>query len=278
MTEPLYFITSIYTINPIYRNRLYQLINKFTYKYSKKDVEHLYHLIQSNEPDHKIIEYVISRKSTIKEITMDSKKRGDKFATEWSEIIPKGKYTNYLDVGCNTGSITVPFGTKLGLKSANIYGIDITNFGAQTIKPLPGFTYTQYDGYHIPHPDEKFDIITCSMVLHHVKYPQILLPEIRRVMKLGGIILIKEHNAYAPQLEWLIELEHLLYEVTESNTTYDEFKKNYYQKLFTRETLDDLMLGYGFEKKDVDSERIIRKYYVYNPTKNFYQIYIKKSI
>ena len=279
--ELSYLINSIYMISPICRNRLYQLLNKFTRSYSKTDVEFLYQLIENKEPDKKIIEWIISKKATLKEITMDSKKRGEKFSLEWNEVlegIKHPQFSTYLDIGCNTGSITVPFGQKLGLKSDKIYGIDVTNFGAQKIKPVSGLVYPQFDGYRIPHADSMFDVVTCSMVLHHVEYPQILLPEIRRVMKSDAILLIKEHNCYEPVLEWMIELEHLLYEVTDTDTTYDEFKKRYFQKLFTKKSLDTLMYSNGFTKMKIRSPKINQKYYTYNPTKNFYRVYVKTNI
>lgn len=287
--EPLFLINSIYMISPICRIRLYQLFNKFIRSYSQEDIDNLYQLIENKKSDSEIIEWVISRKnkkdSSAKaistSITMDSAKRGEKFAIEWMEVLgdfSDKKFSNFLDIGCNTGSITVPFGKKLGLGSDQIHGIDITNFGLQTIKPIPGFSYQQYDGYHIPHPDANFDIVTCAMVLHHVEYPQILLPEIRRIMKPNAILLIKEHNCYESSLEWLIELEHMLYEVTESDTTYEDFKKRYYQKLFTKKSLDTLMASNGFTKIKIKSTKILKKYYTYNPTKNFYRIYAKIEI
>jgi len=283
--EASFLINSIYMISPICRNRLYQLFNKFVRFYSQEDIDKLYQLIENKKSDNEIIDWVVSRKnkkdSSTKAITMDSTKRGEKFALEWIEVLGKfsdKKFSGYLDIGCNTGSITVPFGKKLGLGSDQIHGIDITNFGSQTIKPIPGFSYQQYDGYHISHPDAKFDMVTCAMVLHHVEYTQILLPEIRRIMKPDAILLIKEHNCYEKSLEWLIELEHMLYEVTESDTTYQDFKKRYYQKLFTKKSLDSIMESNGFNKIEIKSNKILNKYYVYNPTKHFYGIYTKNII
>ena|ERR1700722_5582721 len=40
-----------------------------------------------------------------------------------------------------------------------------------------------YDGKHIPFPDESFDALFCGEVLEHVFDPELVLPEIRRVLK-----------------------------------------------------------------------------------------------
>ena len=40
-----------------------------------------------------------------------------------------------------------------------------------------------YDGKHIPFPDESFDSVFCGEVLEHVFDPELVLPEIHRVLK-----------------------------------------------------------------------------------------------
>ena len=71
------------------------------------------------------------------------------------------------------------FSILIGLQKNQINGIDIQSFHNQEIEPVPGFIYASYDGYKIPYPDNTFDLITCSMVLHHVQYPNILINEMK---------------------------------------------------------------------------------------------------
>ena len=47
-----------------------------------------------------------------------------------------------------------------------------------------------YDGKHIPFPDESFDALFCGEVLEHVFDPELVLPEIRRVLKRGATALL----------------------------------------------------------------------------------------
>ncbi len=47
-----------------------------------------------------------------------------------------------------------------------------------------------YDGRHIPLPDNSFDALVCSEVLEHVFDPDIILQEIRRVLKPEAMVLV----------------------------------------------------------------------------------------
>jgi ubiquinone/menaquinone biosynthesis C-methylase UbiE len=211
---------------------------------------------------------------------MLSESRALRTATIWQGILQDNYLKSnpvvinrYLDVGCNTGSITVAFGKKLGLDKNNIYGIDVDIFMIQEIKPESDFVFKVYDGYKIPYGDNFFDIITCSMVLHHVKYPYILLAEFRRVLKSNGILFVKEHNSDSAHMDMLITLEHILYDMLDYDITYEKFFELYYQGLFSEMDLEKLIKAYGFFV-----QKIIDKSTKYNPTQSFYGIFIKKAI
>ena len=47
---------------------------------------------------------------------------------------------------------------------------------------------------------------------------------------------------------------------------------------FTKKSLDSIMESNGFNKIEIKSNKILNKYYVYNPTKHFYGIYTKNII
>lgn len=272
-------MTTIYHASPIYRNRLYQLLNKFVVRYRISNMSSIYKQIEEGSDDSIIIKMLQTNTPSQQQLAMDSTKRGDRAAEDLFHVLESinNKYsiTSYLDIGCNNGSITVPFGEKLSLDSNHIHGIDVVNFGAQTIKPFEGFDYKQYDGYNIPFEDESFDLLTCLMVLHHVERPADLIKEFNRVMRKSSIIIIKEHNSYDPLLDNLIELEHMLYETIERNVSYEKFKEDYYQGLFDKDQLNQLMSDCGFSRLKIDSDFLVRKYYGYNPTKGYYTAFRK---
>jgi SAM-dependent methyltransferase len=88
-------------------------------------------------------------------------------------ILPYFKKTDkILDFGCGTCCHT----KKLKELGYNVVGLDIED-KSKCLSP------ELYDGKTIEYPDNHFDIIICSFVLHHIKYPEETLKELRRVGK-----------------------------------------------------------------------------------------------
>lgn len=278
-----YHIYTLYYKSPSYRTRLNQLIKKFVFGINKKKISNLYNLIKKHRPDNEISSYIISLKKQYNKTQnkMNSKKRASKFATEWFKVLNKSieiinDQFNYLDVGCNNGEITVKLGQLLNLKENQIHGIDVAQFTYQKIVPIKGFIYKEYDGYNIPYNNESFNMITCSMVLHHVEFQYILINEIVRILKPNGILMIKESDIYEVELEWLLFFEHLFYDMYDYNITYEHFKKNYYQNPLSKKKLADILSNYGLKKIKIrDKKNILARLDVYNPTKHYYALYQK---
>lgn len=44
-----------------------------------------------------------------------------------------------------------------------------------------------YNGYHLPFPDESFDVVYSWSVLEHVRYPELVVQEMARVTRKGGV-------------------------------------------------------------------------------------------
>jgi ubiquinone/menaquinone biosynthesis C-methylase UbiE len=258
-----------------YRLSLILLLGKFIRNMTKENIKTIYHLIKNNESDQTVIDYI--SKNIPEDITKryDSKKRSIKMAKIWFDLLKKvhpdiNRNTKYLDLGSNNGGITLEFGKNLGLNKQNIYGIDVETYSQQKIKPLPGFIFSYYDGYHIPFHNQYFDLMTCSMVLHHIKHLEIILKEINRVLKNNGLLLIKEHDADSEYMNWLIFLEHLLYDVIEYRIAYNQFIKSYIQYTLRKNTLIELLSLYGFQLLYVSYPK------KYNPTNHYYAIFQKK--
>jgi 2-polyprenyl-3-methyl-5-hydroxy-6-metoxy-1,4-benzoquinol methylase len=94
-----------------------------------------------------------------------------------------------LDVGCSSG----PF-----ILAARDFGVE-----AEGVEPSPGpaRTATQsglkvYQGYlnDINLPEESFDVITLFEVLEHLREPLSLFKECHRVLKSGGLLVIRTGN------------------------------------------------------------------------------------
>ena len=103
-----------------------------------------------------------------------------------------------LDVGCGTGGVTIPAKIRLGMKGS-ASGIDpspemiaVARRKAQRAGIEIDFRVGVIEA--LPFPDETFDVVTASMMMHHLpRHLQVQgLAEIRRALRPGGRILIAD--------------------------------------------------------------------------------------
>lgn len=294
-----YMLSKIYQKDWKHINLLTQLLRKFTYNLEKENIKEIYRMIKNNESDRKIINYISKSLKIKKENTengedksYDSEKRANRISDILSiffSIVQKNnnnyfKYFNenlsnikYLDVGSNTGTITVKFAKKIGLNSNNVFGIDVKSFTSQEIVPVNEFNFQYYDGINIPFENNYFDLVTCFMVIHHVEKLSNFLKELNRVTKIGGLLYIKEHDTYSEYIEWLVYLEHLFYDVKDYHIDYQYFVDNYYQLTFPKQTLQYLLLEYGFQLIETANPEFIKKHHRNNYAQVYYSIFVKIS-
>jgi ubiquinone/menaquinone biosynthesis C-methylase UbiE len=109
-------------------------------------------------------------------------------ALEIARVIPKG--SEVLDVGCGNGFIAHHLSAILG---TNVSGIDVMD---KTEAPV---TYRRYDLKQFPAPDNSFDAVLLCYVLHHAQDAALVLKEVRRVLREGGLAIIYED---IPQSWW----------------------------------------------------------------------------
>ena len=97
---------------------------------------------------------------------------------------------NVLDVGCASGW----FLSELALRypKASYVGVDVhkkaIDYGKKRYKNLKLICA---DAHTLPFPNESFDVVICAEVLEHVKNPQKVLREIKRVLTSNGIAIIE---------------------------------------------------------------------------------------
>jgi ubiquinone/menaquinone biosynthesis C-methylase UbiE len=176
-----------------------------------------------------------------------------------------------LDIGAGDGSITRAVGKQLGLTSDNIYGVDIQQWGTVEHKEPEGinFEFIESDNPIIPFDDRQFDCITVLQTMHHVQQLDIMMRELNRVTTPGGIVILREHDCDSMQLSWLIDLEHMMYDIVVDGSDIVEWRKTYYGQYQNKKEWSEIFKKFGFEW--VPTRTIIRR----NDTNYYYAMYQK---
>lgn len=91
---------------------------------------------------------------------------------------------NVLEVGAGDGSI-LHYLNEWNF-GKNLYALEIAESGVALIKErqLSNLRDVQtFDGYHIPYPDNHFDLVILAHVLEHVEHERLLIRELKRVAR-----------------------------------------------------------------------------------------------
>ena len=107
-------------------------------------------------------------------------------AEHFANLLPRD--AKVLDVGCGSGQLDAGLLARRG--DLTLCGIDVL---AQPDASIP---VEAYDGRTIPYPDESFDAVLFSDVLHHCEAPADVLAEAVRVAR--TCIAIKDHTLRGP--------------------------------------------------------------------------------
>lgn len=102
-------------------------------------------------------------------------------ALEIARVIPRG--AEVLDVGCGNGYIAHHLSAMLG---TSVMGIDVADAAEAPIE------YREYDGRNFPLANNSVDAILLCYVLHHTQDVNLVLSEIRRVLRPQGLAVIYE--------------------------------------------------------------------------------------
>jgi ubiquinone/menaquinone biosynthesis C-methylase UbiE len=108
-----------------------------------------------------------------------------------------------LDVGCGTGTLTILARQRAGV-SGSACGIDaspemIARAQRKARKSRLALTFQIAAAQSLPFPDERFDVVLATIMLHHLGRPARAqcVQEIRRVLKPNGRALIVDFESSA---------------------------------------------------------------------------------
>ncbi|MCT4639187.1 MAG: class I SAM-dependent methyltransferase [Bacteroidales bacterium] len=128
-----------------------------------------------------------------------------------------------LDCGCGPGTMTVEMANIL--KKGHVTGIDIHSdqfcIGKKKAEEMSvkNVCFREADVVNLPFYDNKFDAVFAHGLLYHLSDPHSALNEIRRVLKPGGIIAIRDSDfggeIFTPQSDTLKSAWSLLLKIHE---------------------------------------------------------------
>ena len=162
--------------------------------------------------------------------------------------------STFLDLGCGLGEQSLT-AAKAGLK---VYAIDISPESVDETKDLlqrngfNDFEAQVMDAEHLTFEDNKFDLIVCSGVLHHMDVKAVF-PELARVLKPDGKIIALEALGYNPIIQAYRRLTPKLRTAWEADhiITFKELKiaKKDFGKITTKNYFLLSILAAWFHKK-----------------------------
>ena len=95
-----------------------------------------------------------------------------------------------LDVGCGTGALAYALAPHVGV----VVGVDASEeyVAAARENAAPNCTFEVGDALALPFPYGDFDLVGCLRVLHHTRRPELVVAELARVTRRGGLILLAD--------------------------------------------------------------------------------------
>jgi len=116
----------------------------------------------------------------------------DELAHRFARQVAAEPGASVLDVGCGDGRLA----TELERAGARVAGADPSRIAIERARAaLPGARFEQIGAAgRLPFDDSRFDAVTCIHVMQHVDDTQLILSEMRRVLRPGGTLAVAVPN------------------------------------------------------------------------------------
>jgi 2-polyprenyl-3-methyl-5-hydroxy-6-metoxy-1,4-benzoquinol methylase len=153
------------------------------------------------------------------------------------DCVPDGGGLEVLDIGCGSGSNSL----ALACKGHRVHGIDVSEAAIERYR-AHGFDGRVGDIENgLDYPDSRFDVVFCSEVIEHMTSPELLVGEIRRILRPGGLLVLSTPNSAF----WLYRLLGVL------GYTVAELQHPKHFQFFSRRSLLRLLESTGLRPKRI---------------------------
>ncbi|GMQ98562.1 MAG: methyltransferase domain-containing protein [Acidimicrobiia bacterium] len=130
-----------------------------------------------------------------------------------------------LDVGCGPGSVTRGFVSLV--EPGDVVGVDVSpdviEIAARETQAagVENVEFRVGDVYALPFEDAEFDVVYAHQVLQHLTEPVVALTEMRRVVRSGGVVGVRDADygafVWTPEHPALTRWLEIYHRVTEHN-------------------------------------------------------------
>ena len=203
--------------------------------------------------------------------------RGSIRINQTKELLSKMRNITYVDFGGSDGTISSALTSYMKIPKEKSFSVDIENwFNLSNIAKYNNITYIRVkENNPLEFKDNSVDFITCFQVLHHIKNFQFVISEFKRILKPGGIILLREHDCRNDGDRMLIDVEHSVNEITQRHLDrcnaekyLNDYEAYYESRSYWLNAFRDFKLvsnQYTFTKD------------VRGPTRYYYEVFSKSS-
>jgi SAM-dependent methyltransferase len=108
------------------------------------------------------------------------------------DAIGRGK--RVLDLGCRSGALTKHF-----LEGNSVVGLDVDAAALEKARALGIEPVRANVEEPLPFENDRFDAVVAGELLEHLRFPDDLVTEIRRVLRPGGLLVGSVPNAFRVQ-------------------------------------------------------------------------------
>ena len=119
------------------------------------------------------------------------------------EELEKEEFTDLLDAGCGPAPMISLLAEKYPDK--HYTGLDLTPAMIEQAKKknIPNATFVVGDCENFPFEDNAFDAIICSMSFHHYPNPQAFFDSVKRCLRPGGRLILRDMTSNSKIVQWL---------------------------------------------------------------------------